>query len=83
MTRKRKLLDKLRQNPRNAAYRDLLAAVRACGFVQVRQRGSHELYQHPDHADVRLNLQRFGSRAKAYQVLDFLNKVRQYNLDDV
>jgi hypothetical protein len=51
--------------------------------VQVRQRGSHELYQHPDHADVRLNLQRFGSRAKAYQVLDFLNKVRQYNLDDV
>jgi hypothetical protein len=77
-----KALDKLRRNPNNSLYRGLTRAVTACGFVKTRQRGSHELYDHPEHPELRLNLQPIGTRAKPYQVHDFLKKVREYNLAD-
>jgi predicted RNA binding protein YcfA (HicA-like mRNA interferase family) len=76
-----KLLEQLRQNSRNTPYRTFLKVVMAYGFEFERQRGSHEIYQHPVHPDLRLNLQPRNGLAKDYQIRDFLKKIEDYNID--
>ena len=78
-----KLLDKLRRQPHNTRFGDLVRAVEAVGFVLHRHHGtSHMLFRHRDEPGLRLNLQPRGGRAKSYQVQDFLEKVKRYNLAD-
>ena len=76
------LLEKLRRQPANSRYRDLIRAVKRCGFVEIRQSGSHQLFEHPEHPRLTLNLQSHKNLAKPYQVRDFLQKVSEYNLLD-
>ena len=75
------LLEKLRRQPANSRYRDLIRAVERCGFVHRGGRGSHNRYAHPDYPNSGLNLQPRSGMAKAYQVEQFLAMVSKYNLD--
>ena len=77
-----KLLEKLRHQPHNTRFQDLVIAAEAVGFVYVRTTGAHQFYRHHKHTHLQLNLQPVRGRAKGYQVKDFLQKVERYNLDD-
>lgn len=72
MTQRAKLMETIRQNPRDVRFADLLRAVEASGFELVRTRGSHRNYRHAIHRKAALNLQPKAGKAKPYQVLQFL-----------
>ena len=76
MTRTAKLLARVRNNPRDVRFSDLVALVEAMGFVAIRQRGtSHRRYVHPP-TETYLNLQPDAAgKAKPYQVRQFLQAV--------
>ena len=81
MVRKRKLLARVRNNPRNVRFAELLLLVEATRFVFKRQVGSHRQYWHPT-ARAALNLQPDANgRAKAYQVREFPETVNAHCLD--
>ena len=77
---KRKLLARIRNNPRNVRFSDLTLLAEAFGFRLGRQRGSHRVYAHPEVPDL-LNLQpdKLG-KAKAYQVRQLLDLADSYGL---
>ena len=76
----RKLLDLVRNNPRNVRFSDLLVLVEAFGYRFNRITGSHRIYEHPK-TPTGLNLQpdKHG-KAKEYQVDQFLRAVVTYGL---
>jgi predicted RNA binding protein YcfA (HicA-like mRNA interferase family) len=81
MVRKRKLLARMRNNPRNVRFSDLVLLVEAAGFEFKRQVGSHRQYWHPT-AHEALNLQPDANpKAKVSQVREFLETVDAYGLD--
>ncbi len=85
MTRKAKLYALTRNSQKNVRFKDFCALMTAFGFVLVRVRGSHHLYQHDQVEDV-MNVQPTkNDLAKAYQVRQFLKLVEAYELqlDDV
>ena len=55
------------RNPKNVRFDDLLALCRDC-FGEPRIRGSHYIFKTPWAGDPRINIQRDGKLAKAYQV---------------
>ena len=66
------ILRKIRRNPKNVRFRDLL---RVCDhyFGPPRQRGgSHRVYKTPWSGDPRINIQNDKGMAKAYQVKQVL-----------
>lgn len=65
-----KLLAKARRNPSGLAFREFEALLRACGWVLDRQAGSHRLWRSPRGS--LLPVQPRGSKAKGYQVRQFL-----------
>jgi len=75
------LLARMRNNPQDVRFSDLLTLVEASGFVFKLQSGSHRQYWHPT-AKVALNFQpdRHG-KAKPYQVGQFLHAVDEHGLD--
>ena len=48
MTRREKLLQKMRNSPGSIRFSEVEAVLRAEGFVLFNQRGSHRTYHHPD-----------------------------------
>lgn len=67
-----KIIASMRANPRNVAFNDLL---KACEhhFGPPRQSGtSHAVFKTPWPGDPRVNIQKNGSKAKAYQVRQVL-----------
>ena len=76
----RTLLDRVRNNPRDVRFTDLLVLVEAFGYTWARTTGSHRIYEHPD-APLVLNLQpdKHG-KAKEYQVRKFLRDVDVHGL---
>lgn len=68
-----KLLDSLRQNPKNVAFTDLQKVCDHC-FGKPRQSGSsHHVYRTPWPGDPRVNIQRSrDGKAKPYQVRQVL-----------
>jgi predicted RNA binding protein YcfA (HicA-like mRNA interferase family) len=74
------LYRKLLKAPRAALrFRDIQKLVVAFGFVCVRTRGSHRMYEHPQ-VPRPLILQPRGHEAKAYQQQEFLDMVEDYSL---
>ena len=55
------------RNPKNVRFDDLLALCRDY-FGEPRVRGSHYIFKTPWAGDPRINIQRDGKLAKAYQV---------------
>jgi hypothetical protein len=69
------ILERLRRNPKNVRFRDL---VRVCDyfFGPARQHGgSHRIYKTPWPGDPRINIQNEKGMAKAYQVKQVLTAI--------
>ena len=80
MTKPAKLYAQLLDNPgRTVSFRDLERLVVAFGFELDRTGGSHRQYVHP-RVPRPLPLQPTGKDAKPYQVRQFLDMVRRYDL---
>lgn len=80
MATKRTLLDRVRNNPRDVRFSDLVSLIEAHGFVADRSEGSHRVYKHPRVREL-LNIQRRkDGKAKPYQVREFLRRVDEYAL---
>jgi len=81
---KRKLLARVRNNPRDVRFSDATLLAEAFGFALDRQKGSHRVYAHPDVPDM-LNLQpdKVG-KAKAYHIRQLLDLAdsNDLSLDD-
>ena len=77
---RKKLLSRLLQGAvQNVAFSDLINLAHGFGFYEKRIRGSHHVLAHPKIADI-LNLQEVGGKGKAYQIRQFLDLVKEYNL---
>ena len=74
------LLERLRRgHHENVGFSEFCRLVEAFGFRLLRIEGSHHFFRHPRVPAV-LNLQPLRAQAKAYQVRQFLDFVRRYNL---
>lgn len=76
-----KLLEKIKNNPRNVQFSDL---AKVCNhyFGSPRQRGSHLIYKTPWSGDPRVNIQDKNGMAKPYQVrivLEAIIKIEEMN----
>ena len=69
----------IRSGSRNIAFDDLVKVAKAFGFVHDRTAGSHHIFNHPGLPGM-LNLQPDGSKAKSYQVRQFVKLVEKYRL---
>jgi hypothetical protein len=66
----------------NVKFRDFIKLIESMGFVYSHKRGSHEYYDHPKTVDPeeQLDLQNDKGEAKSYQIDQFLDLVKKYNL---
>ena len=69
----------LHSTNRSISFRDFIALVEAFGFTHVRTKGSHQSFGH-DQCPKLLVLQPVGKDAKRYQVREFLDLVREFEL---
>ena len=76
---KQKLLERLKNSRKNVQYSDFVALIEAFGFEHDRARGSHTIYKHSDVPKI-INIQNDKGHAKPYQVGQFLDLVKKYNL---
>jgi predicted RNA binding protein YcfA (HicA-like mRNA interferase family) len=77
---KRKLFERVANNPRDVRFSDLLTLIDAFGFQYNRTTGSHHIYDYPT-APLVLNLQPDANgRAKPYQVRKFLRDIARHGL---
>ncbi len=77
MAQIKKLVDRLRNNPKNVNFTDL---VKVCNhyFGEPRQQGtSHCVYQTPWSGDPRVNIQEKNGKAKVYQVKQVLAAIEK------
>lgn len=82
MSKRTKLLEAVRNNPRDVRFEDLVRLVLAVGFQFVRQTGSHAIYQHVEHPAELLNLQESKTgKAKPYQVEQVLAVIDRCKLE--
>ncbi|MDY6781563.1 MAG: type II toxin-antitoxin system HicA family toxin [Cyanobacteriota bacterium] len=79
MSKKRKLLAKIRAGSKNIQFNELIALVEAFGFTLSRVRGSHHIFVHPDISEI-VNLQNKKGKAVPYQIRQFLSLVDRYQL---
>jgi predicted RNA binding protein YcfA (HicA-like mRNA interferase family) len=79
MTQIEKLLQAAAASQKNVSFRDFEALLSAFGFVLDRQKGSHQIWKHPD-VPTLLNVQPDGKQAKGYQVRQFFAIVDKYGL---
>lgn len=84
MTKKEKLFQRVKQSSKNVRFQDFCTLMVYFGFIEIRVRGSHHLYQHPAVEDV-MNVQpQKDSTAKSYQVQQFLKliEIHQLRMED-
>jgi predicted RNA binding protein YcfA (HicA-like mRNA interferase family) len=80
MTKPNKLYALLCQSTdRSVSFRDLVALIEAFGFIHSRTKGSHLSYKHPTCPRLMV-IQPVGKDAKRYQVREFLDLVREFEL---
>ncbi|NUM81408.1 type II toxin-antitoxin system HicA family toxin [bacterium] len=65
----------------NIRFDDLCHLLQKCGFEE-RVRGSHHLFRR-DGIEERINLQKDGNKAKAYQVKQVRNIILKYHLGGI
>lgn len=73
MSKRAKLFEAIRNNPKGVRFEDLVRLIEALGFAKARQQGSHAIYQHPQHPAELVTLQPTkDGMAKPYQVKQVL-----------
>lgn len=81
MSKRQKLLEHCRNNPKGVSFDDLVRLVGALGFSHVRTKGDHMIFAHPDARIPLVNLQPSNGMAKPYQVRQVLELVDAYGLE--
>jgi hypothetical protein len=79
MPKARELLQKAIRSPASLRFGEMVCLVKAFGFREARQQGSHHIFIRPDVKEL-LNVQDVHGVAKPYQVRQFLKLVERYNL---
>jgi HicA toxin of bacterial toxin-antitoxin, len=77
--KKRKLLERILNNPKSFDFMDLVRLAEAFGFHLERSNGSHFIFKHAGVPEL-LNLQSVKGQAKPYQVRQFLVLIERYSL---
>jgi predicted RNA binding protein YcfA (HicA-like mRNA interferase family) len=77
--KKRRLLQKALNSPKNMRFNEMVALAEAFGFRLSRVSGSHHIFVHPQVREL-VNLQDVNGQAKPYQIRQFLQLVERYNL---
>ena len=78
---KKEIINKLKNNNKNIKYSDFCSILKYFGFVCKRQRGSHRLYSRVGVKEL-LNIQNVNGEIKPYQIKQFLNIIKKYNLEE-
>lgn len=82
MTKRRKLFEAIRNNPKDVRFDDLVKLLESVGFVRDRQGGSHLIYGHSNPRIPIVNVQEGkAGKAKPYQVAQVLALIEQYKLE--
>jgi predicted RNA binding protein YcfA (HicA-like mRNA interferase family) len=69
----------LQSTDRSVPFRDFVALIEVFGFVHSRTKGSHLSFKHPTCPKLMV-IQPAGKDAKRYQVREFLDLVREFEL---
>jgi predicted RNA binding protein YcfA (HicA-like mRNA interferase family) len=69
----------LQSTDRSISFRDFVGLIEAFGFIYARTKGSHLSYKHPTCPKLMV-IQPDGKDAKRYQVREFLDLVREFDL---
>ena len=78
MSRNRKLIAAIRNNPKDVRFDDALRAAELIGFTAVGGSGSHRAFARPGEA-TQLNFQEAkGGKAKPYQVRQLIEMIDRY-----
>ena len=82
MSRNRKLIASIRNNPRDVRFEDALRAAELIGFVAAGGSGSHHARARPGEP-LQLNFQpTSGGKAKPYQVRQLIDMIDRYWTED-
>jgi predicted RNA binding protein YcfA (HicA-like mRNA interferase family) len=69
----------LHSSDRSVSFRDFVALIESFGFGYSRTKGSHLSYKHPSCPKLMV-IQPIGKDAKRYQVREFLDLVKEFEL---
>ncbi|MCD4809386.1 MAG: type II toxin-antitoxin system HicA family toxin [Methanosarcinales archaeon] len=78
---KQKLLEDLKNNPKNIRFEKLCRIAEAFGFQFKGGKGSHRIYLRKDINEM-LNFQNVSGKAKPYQVRQLIKIINKYNLTE-
>ena len=76
-----KVIKKIEEHNKNIKYSDFCSMLKYFGFVCKRQRGSHRLYSRLGVKEL-INIQNVNGEIKPYQIKQFLNIIKKYNLEE-
>ena len=79
MTKKQKLLDSIRNNPRGVRFEDACRAAELIGFVLENGKGSHRVYAKAGESI--LNFQNRDGYIKRYQAMQLIAMMDKYGED--
>lgn len=80
MAQLRKLIDSIRNNPRNVRFDDACKAARALGFAHEGGAGSHRTFARPEEP-LQLNFQNRGGKIAPYQARQLIAMIAKYGDD--
>ncbi|GAB4373348.1 MAG: hypothetical protein Kow00128_22820 [Deltaproteobacteria bacterium] len=81
MTRRRKLLDKARNNPAGVRFQEICLLAEHLGFTRRGGKGSHVVYEKEGVEEI-LTFQDRKGMAKSYQVKQLLAVIEKYRLEE-
>lgn len=82
MTKKGKLIDRFKNNPRGVKFDDACKIAMLFGFEEKGGKGSHRVFAKEGVKEI-INLQNVGGEAKPYQVRQLLTIIERYGLKEV
>lgn len=82
MTKKEKLIDRIRNNPKGVRFEDACKLAMLYGFEEKGGKGSHRVFAKKGVKEI-INFQNVGGEAKPYQVRQLLMIIERYGLKEV
>lgn len=78
MSQLRKMLDRIRNNPRDVRFEDACKAAKALGFTHEGGAGSHRVFARPGEP-MQLNFQNRGGKIAPYQARQLIAMIEKYS----
>ncbi|MBA3868668.1 MAG: type II toxin-antitoxin system HicA family toxin [Chloroflexota bacterium] len=80
MVKRSKILEKVISGSKNVSFGEFISLLEGFGYVMERIHGSHHIFKHPDVPQLLSVQPRKDSKAKPYQLHQFLKQVEEYQL---